>query len=211
MPFDYLISAFVTLLVVVDPIGLAPVFAGLTAGLPRRAQRQVAQRACLIAGAVLFGTALVGDALLRGLGITPSAFGIAGGLLLFLVATEMVLGTRLQEQSKTAEQAIEDHVRNIAAFPIAIPLMAGPGAIAAAILLSAASYTTVMWVLLILVIIAVCGITFLVFISASEISRFLGITGNVVLSRLLGMILAALAVQYVIDGIRAVIGPGVGR
>lgn len=210
MPFDYLISAFVTLLVVVDPIGLAPVFAGLTAGLPRRAQRQVAQRACLIAGAVLFGTALVGDALLRGLGITPSAFEIAGGLLLFLVATEMVLGTRLQEQSKTAEQAIEDHVRNIAAFPIAIPLMAGPGAIAATILLSAAAYTTVMWVLLILVIIAVCGITFLVFISASEISRFLGITGNVVLSRLLGMILAAFAVQYVIDGIRAVIGPGIG-
>jgi multiple antibiotic resistance protein len=206
MPFDYLISAFVTLLVVVDPIGLAPVFAGLTAGLPRRAQRQVAQRSCLIAGAVLFGTALIGDALLRGLGITPSAFEIAGGLLLFLVATEMVLGTRLQEQSKTAEQAIEDHVRNIAAFPIAIPLMAGPGAIAATILLSAAAYTTVMWVLLILVIIAVCGITFLVFISASEISRFLGITGNVVLSRLLGMILAALAVQYVIDGIRAVIG-----
>jgi multiple antibiotic resistance protein len=211
MPFDYLISAFVTLLVVVDPIGLAPVFAGLTAELPRRAQRQVAQRACLIAGAVLFGTALVGDALLRGLGITPSAFEIAGGLLLFLVATEMVLGTRLQEQSKTAEQAIEDHVRNIAAFPIAIPLMAGPGAIAATILLSAAAYTTVMWALLILVIIAVCGITFLVFISASEISRFLGITGNVVLSRLLGMILAALAVQYVIDGIRAVIGPGIGR
>src|ERR1700730_4908332 len=211
MPFDYLISAFVTLLVVVDPIGLAPVFAGLTAGLPRRAQRQVAQRAWLIAGAVLFGTALIGDALLRGLGITPSAFEIAGGLLLFLVATEMVLGTRLQEQSKTAEQAIEDHVRNIAAFPIAIPLMAGPGAIAATILLSAAAYTTVMWALLILVIIAVCGITFLVFISASEISRFLGITGNVVLSRLLGMILAALAVQYVIDGIRAVIGPGIGR
>jgi multiple antibiotic resistance protein len=208
MPFDYLVSALVTLLVVVDPIGLAPVFAGLTAGLPPKAQRQVAQRACLIAGAVLFGTALIGDALLRALGITPPAFEIAGGLLLFLVATEMVLGTRLQQQSKTAEQAIEDHVRNIAAFPIAIPLMAGPGAIAATVLLSAAAYTTVMWVLLILVIIAVCGITFLVFISASEISRFLGITGNVVLSRLLGMILAALAVQYVIDGIRAVIGPG---
>jgi multiple antibiotic resistance protein len=208
MPFDYLVTALVTLLVVVDPIGLAPVFAGLTAGLPPKAQRQVAQRACLIAGAVLFGTALIGDALLRALGITPPAFEIAGGLLLFLVATEMVLGTRLQQQSKTAEQAIEDHVRNIAAFPIAIPLMAGPGAIAATVLLSAAAYTTVMWVLLILVIAAVCGITFAVFISASEISRVLGITGNVVLSRLLGMILAALAVQYVIDGIRAVIGPG---
>ena len=210
MPFDYLVSALVTLLVVVDPVGLAPVYAGLTAGLPPKAQRQVGQRACLIAGAVLFGTALIGDALLRSLGITQPAFEIAGGLLLFLVATEMVLGTRLQQQSKTAEQAIEDHVRNIAAFPIAIPLMAGPGAIAATVLLSAAAYTTVMWVLLILVIVAVCGATFLVFVSAGEISRFLGITGNVVLSRLLGMILAALAVQYVIDGIRAVIGPGVG-
>ena len=210
MPFDYLVSALVTLLVVVDPVGLAPVFAGLTAGLPPKAQRQVGQRACLIAGAVLFGTALIGDALLRSLGITQPAFEIAGGLLLFLVATEMVLGTRLQQQSKTAEQAIEDHVRNIAAFPIAIPLMAGPGAIAATVLLSAAAYTTVMWVLLILVIVAVCGATFLVFVSAGEISRFLGITGNVVLSRLLGMILAALAVQHVIDGIRAVIGPGVG-
>ena len=207
MPFDYLVSALVTLLVVVDPIGLAPVFAGLTAGLPPKAQRQVARRACLIAGAVLFGTALVGDALLHSLGITSPAFEIAGGLLLFLVATEMVLGTRLQQQSKTAEQAVEDHVRNIAAFPIAIPLMAG--AIAATALLSAAAYS-VMWVLLILVIVAVCGATFLVFASASEISRFLGITGNVVLSRLLGMILAALAVQYVIDGIRAVIGPGAG-
>jgi multiple antibiotic resistance protein len=183
------------------------VFAGLTAGLPPKAQRQVAQRACLIAGAVLFGTALVGDALLHSLGITSPAFEIAGGLLLFLVATEMVLGTRLQQQSKTAEQAIEDRVRNIAAFPIAIPLMAG--AIAATALLSAAAYS-VMWVLLILVIVAVCGATFLVFVSATEISRFLGITGNVVLTRLLGMILAALAVQYVFDGIRAVIGPGAG-
>ena len=210
MPFDYLVSALVTLLVVVDPVGLAPVFAGLTAGLPPKAQRQVAQRACLIAGAVLFGTALVGDALLHSLGITSPAFEIAGGLLLFLVATEMVLGTRLQQQSKTAEQAIEDRVRNIAAFPIAIPLMAGPGAIAATVLLSAAAYSTALWVLLFLVIVAVCGITFLVFVSAGEISRFLGITGNVVLSRLLGMILAALAVQYVIDGIRAVIGPGGG-
>ena len=165
MPFDYLVSALVTLLVVVDPVGLAPVFAGLTAGLPPKAQRQVAQRACLIAGAVLFGTALVGDALLHSLGITSPAFEIAGGLLLFLVATEMVLGTRLQQQSKTAEQAIEDRVRNIAAFPIAIPLMAG--AIAATALLSAAAYS-VMWVLLILVIVAVCGATFLGFVSPAR-------------------------------------------
>jgi multiple antibiotic resistance protein len=211
MPLEYLVSAFVTLLVVVDPVGLAPVFAGLTAGLPHEARREVGMRACLIAGAILFGTAILGDALLRSLGITGPAFEIAGGLLLFLVATEMVLGTRLQEQSKTAEQAIEEHVSNIAAFPIAIPLMAGPGAIAATVLLSAAAYTTVMWLLLIVVIAAVCALTFVAFRFSSEISRVLGTTANVVLSRLLGMILAALAVQYVIDGIRAVVGPGLLR
>jgi multiple antibiotic resistance protein len=211
MPFDYLVSALVTLFLVVDPIGLAPVFAGLTGGLPREAQCDVAKRACLIAGAILFGTALIGDALLRSLGITPSAFEIAGGLLLFLVATEMVLGTRLQQQSKTAEQAVEEHVRNIAAFPLAIPLMAGPGAIAATVLLSSAAYSLMMSVILFVVIGAVCGITLAVFYSAGKISRALGTTANVVLSRLLGMILAALAVQYVIDGVRAVIVPAVGH
>jgi MarC family membrane protein len=211
MPFDYLVSALVTLLVVVDPVGLAPVFAGLTAGLPEEARRQVALRACLIAAAILFGVAIAGDFVLRNLGITSPAFEIAGGLLLFLIGTEMVLGTRLQEHSRTAEQAIEEHVRNIAAFPIAIPLMAGPGAIAATVLLSAAAYTPLMFVLLIVVIAAVCGVTLAVFFFAGQISRLLGITGNIVLSRLLGIILAALAVQYVIDGIRAVIGPGVAR
>src|SRR5262245_13134617 len=211
MPFDYLVSALVTLLVVVDPVGLAPVFAGLTAGLPDEARRQVALRACLIAATILLGVAIAGDFVLRNLGITSPAFEIAGGLLLFLIGTEMVLGTRLQGQSKTAEQAIEEHVRNIAAFPIGIPLMAGPGAIAATVLLSAAAYTPLMFVLLIVVIAAVCGSTLAVFFFAGQISRLLGITGNVVLSRLLGIILAALAVQYVIDGIRAVIGPGIAR
>jgi multiple antibiotic resistance protein len=211
MPLDYLVSAFVTLLVVVDPVGLAPVFVGLTAGLPENARRRVALRACLIAGAILLGVAIAGDFVLRNLGITPPAFEIAGGLLLFLIGTEMVLGTRLQGQSKTAEQAIEEHVRNIAAFPLAIPLMAGPGAIAATVLLSAAAYTPAMFALLILVIAAVCAITLAVFFFATQIARVLGITGNVVLSRLLGIILAALAVQYVIDGVRAVIVPGISR
>ena len=204
MPLDYVVSAFVTLLVVVDPIGLVPVFAGLTAGLPQQARQQVALRACVIAAAILFGTAIAGEFLLRNLGITPPAFEIAGGLLLFLVAAEMVIGTRLQEQSRTAEQAIEEHVRNIAAFPIAIPLMAGPGAIAA-VLLSSAAYTGLMFFLLLVIIAAVCGATLAAFHFADRITRLIGITGNVVLSKLLGIILAALAVQYVIDGIRAVV------
>ena len=115
----------------------------------------------------------------------------------------MVIGTRLKDQSRTAEQAIEEHVRNIAAFPIAIPLMAGPGAIAATVLLASAAYTGLMYVSLLVVIAAVCGATLAAFQFADRITRLIGITGNVVLSKLLGIILAALAVQYVIDGIRA--------
>ena len=108
----------------------------MTSGLPAAARRQVALRASLIAFAILCGAALIGDWLLRQLGIGLPAFRIAGGLLLFSIASEMVFGVRLVRQSADAEAAVEEHVRNIAAFPLAIPLMAGPGAITAAILLA---------------------------------------------------------------------------
>ncbi|MBO0712848.1 MAG: NAAT family transporter, partial [Acetobacteraceae bacterium] len=128
MPLDNLVSAFVTLFLVVDPLGLAPTFLSVTEGLPTAARRQVAARASLIAAMVLTGAAVGGDWLLKTLGITLPAFRIAGGLLLFSIASEMVLGVRIVRQSKAAEQALEEHVRNIAAFPLAVPLMAGPGA-----------------------------------------------------------------------------------
>ncbi len=133
MPLEYLISAVVTLVVVVDPLGLAPTFLAVTSGLPAAPRRHVAVRAAIVAGAILAGTALIGDWLLRQLGISLPAFRIAGGLLLFSIASEMVLGVRMERQSRTAEQAIEEHVRNIAAFPLATPLMAGPGAITATV------------------------------------------------------------------------------
>src|SRR5438552_1636864 len=136
VPLDYVVAALVTLLVVVDPIGLTPAFLGITAGLARPARRQVAIRACLIAFAILNGPALAGDWLLRTLSISLPAFRIAGGLLLFSIASEMVSGVRIARQSETAEHAIEEHVRNVAAFPLAIPLMAGPGAITATVLLA---------------------------------------------------------------------------
>src|SRR3954465_1138004 len=136
MPLEFLVSAFVTLAVVVDPIGLVPSFIAVTHGLPARAQHRVALRAALIAAAVLAGSALIGDWLLTTLGISLPAFRIAGGLLLFSIASEMVFGVRIERQSKTAEQAIEERVRNVAAFPLAIPLMAGPGAITATVLLA---------------------------------------------------------------------------
>lgn len=204
MPLEFLISAFVTLLVVVDPIGLVPAFLAVTGGLPAQARRSVALRACLIAAAILAGSALAGDWLLRTLSITLPAFRIAGGLLLFSIASEMVFGVRIARQSKAAEEVIEDHVRNIAAVPLAIPLMAGPGAITATVLLAGRSGgDPVRLGMLLGVIVAVMLLCLLVFTAAGRIGNLMGTTGNIVLSRLLGVLLAALAVQYVIDGLRA--------
>jgi multiple antibiotic resistance protein len=207
MPLEFLISALVTLLVVVDPVGLVPAYLGVTDGLSSALRRRVAWRACLIAGAILLGTAVIGDWLLRQLGITLSAFRIAGGLLLFTVASEMVLGLRLEHATRDAEHAIEEHARDIAAFPLAIPLMAGPGAIAATILLAGQAAYRPQWLGALLVVIAiVMAACLLSFFAAERIGKLLGVTGNVVLSRLLGVILAALAVQYVVDGVRAAFG-----
>ena len=206
MPFDYLVSALVTLAVVVDPVGLVPTFLAVTEGLPQQARRRIAVRASIITAAILAGTALVGDWLLREMGITLPAFRIAGGLLLFAVASEMVFGSRIERQSKQAEDALEEHVRNVAAFPLAIPLMAGPGAITATLLLAGqASGQPIALVVLIIVVMVVCALCLGAFLLANRVNRLLGITGNVVLSRLLGVLLAALAAQYVIDGVRVLL------
>jgi multiple antibiotic resistance protein len=207
MPLDYLISAAVTLLVVVDPIGLAPTFLSVTTGLPRDARRAVAVRAAITAGAILAGSAVIGDWLLRQLGITLPAFRIAGGLLLFSIASEMVLGVRTERQSRDAEQAIEEHVRNVAVFPLAIPLLAGPGAITATVLLAGQAALRPLYLAILVGVIAVIVfVCLLVFWLAAEIATVLGATGSMLPSRLLGVLLASLAVQFVIDGLRAVLG-----
>ncbi|TMI99210.1 MAG: MarC family protein [Alphaproteobacteria bacterium] len=206
MPLDYVVAALVTLLVVVDPIGLTPAFLGVTAGLPRHARRQVAIRASLIAFAILTGAALAGDWLLRTLSISLPAFRIAGGLLLFSIASEMAFGVRIARQSETAGKAVEEHVRDIAAFPLAIPLMAGPGAITATVLLAGrASGDPLRLGVLIAIIATVMASCLLVFSFAAQVERLLGRTGNTVLSRLLGVLLAAMAVQFVVDGVKALI------
>ena len=207
MPVEFLISALVTLLVVVDPVGLVPAFLAVTHERPDAFRRQVALRACLIAGAILIGAALIGDWLLRQLGITLPAFRVAGGLLLFAVAFEMVLGLRARHEAKDAEQAIEEHSQDIAAFPLAIPLMAGPGAITATILLAGqAAYRPAWLAVLLAVVVVVMAACLMAFLAAGRIGKLLGVTGSVVLSRLLGVLLAALAVQYVVDGVRAAFG-----
>src|ERR1700759_1246973 len=118
MSLDALLSACVTLLLVVDPLGLVPTFVAVTEGLPARSRRHVAERACVIAALVLTGTALGGDWLFCTVGIPLPAFRIAGGLLLFSIASEMVFGVRIERQSRAAEQALEEQVRHIAAFPL---------------------------------------------------------------------------------------------
>lgn len=205
MPVEFFISALVTLLVVVDPLGLVPIFTSLTARLPAAARRSVALRASLIAFLILCGAALVGDWLLRQLGIGLPAFRIAGGLLLFSIASEMVFGVRIVRESQTAEAAVDEHVRNIAAFPLGIPMMAGPGAITAVILLAGRAHGDPVrlggLIAVIAVVMAACLAGFLI---GARLTKLIGVTGNVVLERLLGVILAALAVQFVIDGVRAV-------
>ncbi len=206
MPLDFAISALLTLFVVVDPVGLTPTFLAVTHGLPRAARRSVALRASLIAGAILIGTALIGDWLFRTLGISLAAFRIAGGLLLFSIAFEMLFGVRMRREGQAAEQAVEEHVRNIAAFPLAIPLLAGPGAITATVLLAGrADGNLILLGVLLAMVVVVAAACFVAFIFAGQIGRVIGMTGNIVLSRLLGVLLAALAVQFVVDGIRAVL------
>ncbi|MBS0247404.1 MAG: MarC family protein [Proteobacteria bacterium] len=207
VPFEFLVSALVTILVVVDPVGLVPAFLAVTHGLPAKNRPQVALRACLIATAILAGAALIGNWLLHALSITLPAFRIAGGLLLFSIASEMVFGVRVTRQTETAEQAIEERVRNIAAFPLAIPLMAGPGAITASVLLSGRSGgDPIRLAMLLTVIIATMALCLIVFLLATRIGRLLGSTANMVMSRLLGVLLAALAVQFVIDGVKVAMG-----
>jgi multiple antibiotic resistance protein len=204
MLLDFAISSLLTLFVVVDPIAMAPTFLVVTTGMPRGSRESVAVRASIIAGAILIGTALAGDRLLNVLEISLPAFRISGGLLLFWIAAEMVFGVRSRNEGEAAEQAIEERVRNVAAFPLAVPLLAGPGAITATIPLAGQASGSLLQLLVLVAVAALVAASCLVtFIFAERISGLLGMTGNIVLSRLLGVLLAALAVQYVVDGVRA--------
>lgn len=200
--FDALLNAFVTLFVTIDPPGLAPLFLALTGGMNRQQRYGVAVRSCIIGVSVLIVFSLVGAAILSVLGITIHAFRLAGGLLLFYIAFEMIFEKRQERHEKSATRAITaEHIANVAVFPLAIPLMAGPGAISATILLS--SEFGVDWVgslALIAIIAVVILMVLLSFFAAEFIDKFLGVTGRTILTRLLGVLLAALSVQFVADG-----------
>jgi multiple antibiotic resistance protein len=201
-----LTSAFVTLFVTLDAPGLAPVFLALTAGMTRSERGQIAMRATFTAFGILVLFAVAGTAILTLFGITLPAFRIAGGLLLFHIAFEMIFEKRHVRHEKSAERAVTaDQIRDIAVFPLAIPLIAGPGAISATILLSSMYSDPVSRLLLILIVTANLALAWGVFVVAERIDGMLGATGRTVLTRLLGVLLAALAVQFVIDGIAATI------
>jgi multiple antibiotic resistance protein len=198
---DFALSAFVTLLLVVDPVGLAPAFLAATGGMPDKVKRTVALRAPIIAASILVVIALAGNLLLRQLGIGIPAFQIAGGLLLFGVSYQMIFGDRPHREAREADKATAEHASDVAVFPLAIPMMAGPGAIATTLLLTGDAGYGARLAIIIAIVLAVC---MLCFVSAHLIARTLGRTGNAVLSRVLGMLLAAYSVQFAINGIAAV-------
>jgi multiple antibiotic resistance protein len=207
MNVDLLLSALVTLLVTVDPIGLAPIFLSLTHHLSPRQRNGVAMRASLISFGILSFFAMAGERVLQWLGIELPAFRIGGGLLLFWIAFEMVFGQRTERKMHSADSAVTlDHIRDLAAFPLAIPLMAGPGAITAVILLSSRADGSPLHIAALLGLVGVVVAACLgVFMMAGPIARLLGVTGSSVLSRLLGVLLTALAVQFVADGIKGLL------
>ncbi len=199
MDSAFLITAFATLFVVIDPPGLVPLFIALTQGMDAAHRRRLAGRACVIAAVLLTMFGLAGETVLGFIGISMPAFRIAGGILLFLTALDMLFERRTQRR----EGQHPDPNHDPSVFPLATPLIAGPGAIATMILLVGKSGpgwvgTTAVMALMLAMMLA----TYLFFLASPFLERLLGRTGTIVITRLLGMLLAALSVQFVIDGVR---------
>lgn len=203
---EYLLNSFATLFVTIEPIGLAPIFIAITAGMHEGMRRRVAVSASIIAAAVLVGFALFGAPVIEFLGISLPAFRIAGGLLLFWIAFEMIFDLRSERKAATAE-ASHSHgdATSTAAFPLAVPMMAGPAAIAATIITSEAAPSTGALALLVVLILGIVGMCLVVFLLATRFDVLLRRTGRIVIARLFGVVLAALAVQFVSDGVKAII------
>ena len=195
------IASFVTLFIVIDPVTVTPIFAALTKRETKKRQRRIALEAVLIAAALLTFFALVGNILLHHLGISMAAFRTAGGILLFLMGFRMFFEPNEEVQAKTPGPNAAAR-ENIAFFPLAIPLLAGPGAIATIMLIMSEGPAIVHRVAALSGAYAVLIIGVLIMIFAASIGERLGRTGMNVISRLLGMLLMALSTQYIFDGIR---------
>lgn len=196
------IAAFIALFVIVDPIGIAPVFAGLTQGTSNSHKRKMALKGTIIGTLILVFFALVGKPFLNALGISMDGLRVAGGVMLFIIALEMVMEKRTERKQESAEK-LDEYFEDISVFPVALPLLAGPGSIATIMLLMTSyendvtAQTGVMAALGVVMI-----LTLIIFFMASKVMNWLGPTVNAVLTRLLGVILAALAAQYILDGLK---------
>jgi len=199
---ELFISAFVTLFVVIDPPGCAPVFYGLTTGATPLQRRRMAIRAVVVATAILIGFALIGEDLLRTLGISLDAFRIAGGIMLFAIAMEMVFEKRTQRREDRA-QKIRDtpEIEDVSIFPMAMPMIAGPGSIATVMLLTAGAHGAEQSAIVLVALAANLAIMLAALLAIGPIMRLFGSQVEAVITRLLGVILAALAVQFVLDGL----------
>ena len=208
------ISAFVTLFVVIDPPGCVPIFSSLTAGTSPKHRFDMAVRSSLIAGGVLIAFALGGESFLSALGITLPAFKIAGGLMVFVIAIDMVFERRTQRRESRAEgvksaadaagKPLEEE--DISVFPMAIPMLAGPGSIASVMLLSARTDNLVQEAVVLGALVTVLLLTLLCLLAAGPIMQLMGARFEGALTRLLGVVLAALAAQFVIDGVKQSFG-----
>ena len=199
---EHILYSFVALFVIIDPIGSAAIFAALMRGAPEEFRRRMALRGTLIAGALILAFAFIGERLLHALGITLPAFRIGGGILLFLLAVDMVFARASGIRNPTAlEQQEAEHRADIAVFPLAFPLLAGPGALTSIVLLMGRAASPLDAAAVIAALAAVMALTLLLLLAAPRVVRLLGVTGTNVVSRVLGIILAALAAQLVLDGI----------
>ena len=198
-----LITAFTTLFIIIDPPGLAPLFIALTQGMTNAQRRAIGLRACLVAGGLMLVFLFLGEAVLRFVGITIPAFRIAGGVLLFLTALDMLFQRRQARRQENADQGAEEHHDDPSVFPLALPLIVGPGAITTIILLASRAETGTDFAAITGVMAANLVLVFLTFLIAPMIERVLGRVGINIVTRVLGMLLAALAVQFILDGLRS--------
>lgn len=201
---DLFVSAFVTLFVVIDPPGCAPIYASLTTGADDRQRRSMAWRAVLIAGAILIFFALFGEDLLGFLHIDLDSFRIAGGIMLFVIAIDMVFEKRTERREQRAEKIkATPEVEDVSTFPMAMPMIAGPGSIASVMLLVSQNNGLEAALTIFGALLAVLVLTLAALLLAGPLMRVMGAKAEAVITRLLGVLLAALAAQFVIDGLKA--------
>jgi multiple antibiotic resistance protein len=196
-------SALVTFLVIIDPPGCAPIFASLTRGTSAAHRRAMAIRSALIAWAILIFFAILGRPMLEALGISLASFRIAGGIMLFFIALDMVFERRTERREKRAEE-IEStpEAEDISVFPMAIPMIAGPGSIASAMLWVSRADNLIEVAVVLAAITAVMLMTLATLLASGPLMRLIGEKVEAMITRILGVILAALAAQFVVDGLK---------